>query len=327
MPGHPLLRLTWLSAAVLACSGAGDRRTDSGQVTEDASGPLVVFNAGSLQRPLRAALDSLAARENFRIEQEPAGSLETARKLTELHRVPDLIALADHEVFPALLMPTHVSWYARFSRNRMVLAYTDRSKGAARLTAENWWQVIAEPGVDVGRSDPDLDPAGYRALMVWQLAERFYEQPGLAARLAINSGPRNVRARSADLVALLQRGELDYAWEYESVTQQMGLRSLRLPDQIDLGSPADSALYADAVVRVAGRTLGDTITLRGQPIVYGLSIPRNAPHPRLAQRVVAWLLSAEGRRILRAHQLDVLDTPALVGDSVPSTVADAIRPR
>lgn len=308
---------------LLVAFGCGERGTstsDSAAAAEDPAGPLVVFNAGSLQRPLRAALDTLAAREHFRIEQEPAGSLETARKLTELHQVPDLIALADYEVFPELLMPTHVSWYARFSRNRMVLAYTDRSKGAAGLPTENWWRVIAQPGVDVGRSDPNLDPAGYRTLMVWQLAERFYEQPGLATRLAVNSGPRNVRSKSADLVALLQLGELDYAWEYESVAVQMGLKYLRLPDQIDLGSPADSAVYAHATVRVAGRTLGDKLTLRGQPIVYGLSIPKNAPHPQLAQRVTAWLLSPEGLRILRANQLDVLEKPVIVGEGAPTAL-------
>src|SRR5256885_13850413 len=73
---------------------------------------IVVYNAGSLARPLRAALDTFAARTGITADQESAGSLETARKLTELHKIPDVIALADHEVFSQLLMPAFVTWYA-----------------------------------------------------------------------------------------------------------------------------------------------------------------------------------------------------------------------
>src|SRR5689334_11489580 len=56
---------------------------------------IVVYNAGSLALPLRAALDSFAEREHVTVQQENAGSLETARKLTELGKIPDLVAVAD----------------------------------------------------------------------------------------------------------------------------------------------------------------------------------------------------------------------------------------
>ena len=112
----PMLLVASLAVAIAGC--AGERSPDGG--------PLVVFNAGSLARPIRAALDSFTAREGVRYEQESAGSLETARKLTELGKVPDLIALADAEVFPGYLVPTHVTRYVEFARNRMVLAYTAR---------------------------------------------------------------------------------------------------------------------------------------------------------------------------------------------------------
>ena len=88
----------------VACAREDNRDTHADTTDE---GPLVVFNAGSLARPLRAALDTFAAREGVRVEQEQAGSLETARKLTELGRIPDVIALADYEVFPQLLVPEH----------------------------------------------------------------------------------------------------------------------------------------------------------------------------------------------------------------------------
>ncbi|MFL5576699.1 MAG: extracellular solute-binding protein, partial [Gemmatimonadaceae bacterium] len=216
---------------------------------------------------MRAALDSFAARKGregtrVAVEQESAGSLETARKLTELGRVPDVIALADAEVFPQLLVPSHVAWYVDFARNRMVIAYTPRSRGAGEITPENWWRVLQRPGVEVGRADPNLDPNGYRTLLTLQLAERFYGQPGLAARLLAASPARNVRPKEADLVGLLQAGELDYVWSYESIAQAAGLRWVTLPARIDLGSPAVSAYYAAASVQVRGRTPRDTVVFR-----------------------------------------------------------------
>lgn len=311
-------KLLGVMLIALACARGDDSGTSSRGRDE---GPLIVFNAGSLARPLRAALDTFAMREGVRFEQEQAGSLETARKLTELGRVPDVIALADYEIFPQLLVPEHASWYARFARNRMVLAHTDRSRHADVITPANWWQVILRPGVETGHSDPNLDPAGYRALLVMQLAERYYRQPGLASRLKGAIPPRNVRPKEIDLVALLETAELDYAFEYESVARGASLDFVPLPDSISLADMRYSAFYETAAVRVVGRRPGDSLTARGQPIVYALSIPRRAAHPRLAERFVLFLMSEDGRRVLRANHLDALDSAVVSGAEAPAALS------
>ena len=321
---RPMLRrISWtaaLGACLVACTG-GSADTSS-RAAGDSSGTsgdrrIVVFNAGSLALPLRAALDSFSAIEKVTVEQENAGSLETARKLTELGKIPDIVAVADYDVIPLLLIPDHATWYAKFAHNRMVLAYTDRSRGAAEITSDNWWQVLTRPGVQVGRADPSLDPNGYRTLLVWQLAERHYNQPGLGTRFLSTAPPRNVRPKEADLVGLLQAGEFDYIWSYESIAQGIGLKYVTLPEAIDLSSPADSATYAVASVRVAGKTLRDSLTMRGQPIVYAFTIPTRAPHPAIATRFAAYLASPDGRRVLRNAKLDALDSYMVVGTGAP----------
>jgi molybdate/tungstate transport system substrate-binding protein len=216
-------------------------------------------------------------------------------------------------------MPDQATWYAQFARNRMVLAYTSTSRGADRVNDATWWRILLTPGVETGRSDPQLDPNGYRTLMVLQLAERHYGEAGLAKRLLEAMPPRNVRPKEADLVGLLQAGELDYIWSYESMARSIGLSFVRLPDRIDLSSPADSAFYAESVVRVRGKG-SDSVTFRGRPIVYALSIPTAAPHPEVAEAFVKFLLSADGRRVLHAEGLDVLDAPVFVGSRAPAGV-------
>jgi molybdate/tungstate transport system substrate-binding protein len=308
--GHiPPMRSSLCIAAVTIAAALPLRAQDN---------PLVAFNAGSLAVPLRAALDSFAAREHATIQQENAGSLETARKLTELHRIPDVVALADHEIFPQLLMPRYVTSYTQFARNRMVIAYGPKSKFASEITAANWTEILLRAGVETGRADPSLDPNGYRTLLTLQLAESFYAKPGLAGRLLQAIPDRNIRPNEVQLVALVQAGELDYIWSYESIAQAAALAYVRLPREIDLGDPASAARYATASVRVAGKTPRDSITFVGAPIVYGVAVPIDAPHKALAERFLAWLLSGEGVRVLRAAKLDALETPVIVrGPSSP----------
>lgn len=307
------LRSLALAGAILACAACGgaDSRGDGDTI--------VVFNAGSLSRPIRAALDTFAAREGLRVEQESAGSLESARKLTELGKLPDLIALADAEVFPRYLMPTHVDGYVEFARNRMVLMYTERSRGAADVDSMPWHEILRRPGVETGRANPELDPNGYRTLLVWQLAERHYAIPGLAAQLAASSPSRNIRAKEADLVGLLQAGEMDYIWSYESMARAIELPYLQLPPEIDLSS-TDSAMavgYGMASVKVRGAAPKDSLTFRGAPIVYAFAVPRNAPHPELAERFARFLLSEEGRDLLQREGLDAIDEPVARGVRAP----------
>lgn len=284
---------------------------------------VVVFTAASLAVPIRAALDTFARRTGTVVLQENGASLELARRITELHRVPDVLALADEEVFPRLLVPRAASWYARFARNRMVLAYTDRSEGANRLASANWYRVLLRPDVRVGRSDPTLAPVGYRTLAVYQLAEQYYHVPGLAARLEARTTPALIRPNASELVALLQAGELDYIVDYESLARANHLRYIRLPAEIDLGDPARTAAYARVSVRVPRRT--DTLTYVAAPIVYGIGVPREAPHAAAGAKFLAFLLGPDGRAILGTHAVDALRQPEFIGDSIPSVLRRARR--
>src|SRR3954469_9225855 len=185
---------------------------------------LVLFVAASLTKPLQPVLDSFAARTGTVIQRESGASLEHARKITELHHVPDLLLLADVEVIAQLLVPTYATWYAEFARNRLVVAYTDRSKYARDVTPQNWTEIVRRPRVEVGRTDPNLAPVGYRTLLMFDLAERFYKRAGLAAALLEHAPERNIRPNAAELAALLAAGELDYIYDYQSVAESNGFR-------------------------------------------------------------------------------------------------------
>jgi molybdate/tungstate transport system substrate-binding protein len=281
----------------------------------------VVFNAGSLAYPIKELLSAYVARHpGVATKQESSGSLEAARKLTELGKIPDVLAVADYNVIATLLVPRFTGWYATFASNAMVLAYTERSVAAAEITGRNWWRILLRPEVRWGQSDPALDPNGYRTLMVFQLAEQFEQEPGLAARLRQALRPGLMRPAEAQLVGLLQAGELDYAWSYRSLAATGGLKWVDLPPEIDLSDPAQAGRYAEATVRLRGAAGTDSVTFRGEPIIYALTIPSGAAHPRTALEFVRFVFSPEGRAILTRAGFRLLDRPAVVGSGAPEGV-------
>jgi molybdate/tungstate transport system substrate-binding protein len=310
----PLWIRSALALGLMASSSSGLTAQSS------PSGPLVVFNAGSLAKPFSDLLRAFKQRHAaVDPAQESSGSLEAARKLTDLRKIPDVIGVADYGVITKLLIPQHATWYATFARNSMVLIYTDQSTGEKEINGTNWWQVLLRPGVRTGRSDPTLDPNGYRTLMVFQLAERFYRQPGLAARLERAAPRRYMRPKEADLTALVQAGELDFSWSYASIAKTVGLRYVDLPPEVDLSDPERAEWYRQAKVRLPGASRGgrDSVDFYGEPIVYALTIPMAAPHPATAREFVRFIFSSEGQSIIVANGFQILEQPVLGGPGKP----------
>ncbi|RME39276.1 MAG: extracellular solute-binding protein, partial [Thermoflexia bacterium] len=119
----------------------------------------------------------------------------------------------------------------------------------------------------------------------------------------------NIRPKSVELIALLQSGNLDSAFLYRSVAVQHDLPLVSLPPEINLCCPEYAPFYQQAVVEL--REPGGTTTIAGEPIVYGVTVPRNAPHPDLAVEFVRFLLEPEARALL-----EKMGQPAIVPPEV-----------
>ena len=110
---------------------------------------------------------------------------------------------------------------------------------------------------------------------------------------------RYVRPTETDLLALLESNTIDYIFLYRSVAQQHGLKFLILPDTVNLKSVELSDVYAKASVEISGKKPGTFITKKGAPMVYGITIPKNAENPEVAEAFVAFILEKEqGRQIM-----------------------------
>ena len=277
-------------------------------------GKLIVFHAGSLSVPMDALAEAFRAQHpDVTFETEASGSNAAARKISELEREADVMMSADYTVIDKLLIPDFADWNIQFARNTMVIAYTDQSLYAGEINADNWYEILTRDGVIYGHADPDADPCGYRTLLVWQLAEAHYGVPGLNGTLEEHCPPENVRPKSVELIALLESGDMDYAWEYRSVAVQHGLKFVELPDKINLSMVEHADFYSQATVEIAGKEPGTTMTMVGKPIVYGVTIPRNAPSPGLGIEFVKFLIGPDGQAIMEQQGQPPI-VPPVAGD-------------
>lgn len=265
------------------------------------SGKLPIFHAGSLAIPFAQISDEFnKLYPDIKILTESAGSVTTIRKVTELHREGGVIGSSDYTLIPQLMFPEYADWYIIFASNQMSIAYTDKSQFKDEINGDNWYEILQRDRVTYGRSDPDQDPGGYRTLMVWQLAEAHYGVLGMYDKLYEAEGDL-MRPKSVALIALLESGDLDYAFVYTSVAAQHGLNYVVLPPEINLSNQHFKDFYAKAQVEISGKEPGTTITKKGKPIVYGVTIPSNFPNQELAISWVEFLLSDQGMAIMEAN--------------------------
>ena len=94
-----------------------------------------------------------------------------------------------------------------------------------------------------------------------------------------SDGKLVIRDGSIFVLSHLEAGGIDYAFEYRSVAEGHDLRWINLPPEIDLSSPDFADEYGKVRV-ILGFQRFSAIgqDRKGQPIVYAVTIPKNAPN-------------------------------------------------
>ncbi len=309
------------------------------------SGPrriqLKVMCADSLIVPFEALAQQFETQNpNIDVTIEGHGSIQVIRHVTELGSEQDIVAVADYSLIPMLMYNNEIpgtrkdyaNWYMIFTSNRLGLVYTNVSKNADIINNSNWYDILSQSTIRIGLPIPWIDSCGYRALMMCQLAEVYYGNATIFERVLGNfsppitmteiSGITNIsvpellnpekditlRGSSILLSNLIESGDLDYNFEYESIAKQRGFEFLELPPEIDLSSVNFSEQYNDVLVFLEFQRFASVIPeFYGEPIRYALTIPANAPHSDAAIQFIEFLLSAEGQEVMSQSYQPLLE--------------------
>ena len=251
----------------IAGSGSGESGSESGRGEGTANaGPVSILAAGSLQNALE---NGLAPALDVSIEVEAHGSATVARLVAEGKRNPDIVSIADVALFERPLRPP---WHAVFASNAVVIAYNPETEGGQRLAdagTERWYEPLASGEVSLGRTDPDQDPLGYRALFTLELASRYYDD---AANLTGKILDREQIYPETALISQFETGGIDAAIAYRNMATERDYAYVDLPDRIDLSNPKHDEEWYSTV----SYTLPNGQEIQGGVISYGSTIRRTS---------------------------------------------------
>ncbi len=256
-------------------------------------GPVDVLYAGSLTNVFEKVIGPAFTRATgYQLVGFGAGSSELANDIKGGVRSGDVFVSASPTVNASLTGRANggwVTWYATFARSPLVLGYNPHSTFAAQLRHQRWYRVVTEPGFQLGRTDPVLDPKGALTVAAVKATAAAEHDPSLLGVLAGDAGvfPEET------LVGRLEAGQLDAAFLYAAEAEAAGIPTVPL-----------SPVHFSAA--------------------YTLTVLARAPHTAGADALVRYLLGRRGQAQLAAAGLTVA-TPVRLHGSPPSALAAALR--
>ncbi len=251
------------------------------------SGPVNVLYAGSLvglmQNQVGPAFQSSSG---YTVTGFSAGSKQLASEIKGKVHQGDVFISASPKVNATLEGAKNgdwVSWYATYATSALVLGYNPNSKFASDLKTKPWYQVITEPGLRLGFTDPATDPKGVLAAQALTGTATSKKLPALKT---IASDATDVFPEET-LVGRLQSGQLDAGFFYTSEAI-----AARIP-----------------TVPLAG------VDLKAS---YTVTILNNAPHEPAAEAFVTYLLGPDGQTTLKQDGFALVTPPTVTGSGVPA---------
>lgn len=276
-----------------------------------------------------------------------AGSVDAARRITTGQERCDIFASADFKDIDLLLKPAGFADYdILFAQGGMVLAYTTtNSKNAATIAAsgtafnppgsvppvaDDWYTQLRQSGVTIGGSHPFLDPSGYRADLIFRLANQLYQVPNLYDLLLEHYAV--IKANDA----------LGTTYDYQLIYQHSALaaynadatksyRYATLPDEVSLSDPKLNGRYQEAAITIPGLGLLDTdttVTIPATRVVWGLTILKSAANPGNAIKFLQLLFSAQGMALQASAGPTPISPPVVSGkdfERLPVALRSLVR--
>lgn len=316
------LAVVALAVGLAGCGGASSGTPPKAKVNVAYAGSLVDL----MEHHLGAAYTQATG---YPFEGEAAGSTALANQIKSKLISPDVFISASKGAYSTLQGDANgniVSWYVTFAGDSMVIGYSSKSSFAARFASAAsgstpWYTVLESPGLKLGRTDPKLDPKGVNTLYTLQLAQTYYNQPGLEDAI-IGSAENTAQIFPEEtLVAQLTSGQLDAGFFYLNEAKAASIPYITLPSQIDLSDPAQASAYAAATYTNATGKVS-----KGAPILFSVTIPTTVKNEAGAEAFIAFLLAPTGQQLLQSNGFSkVAFTVSGDATKVPASLNTAIK--
>jgi molybdate/tungstate transport system substrate-binding protein len=265
---------------------------------------LDVAYAGSMGSMMEGPLKAAAA-QNLKLEMHgrAQGSSALAQLIVGGNIRPDVFIPVTPGPMLTVLRSGKAEVAHPIAHTEMVIAYSPKSRFAAKFEAAgqgkaNWWEILQEPALRFGRTDPIADPQGRNIIFTMMLAAKTFQQPDLVAKVLGPVLNEKQIFTEPTVQARLQSGELDAASAYKIQPGPFNLPYLTLPAEINLGAQDVHANHPDVTVTVGGKTYNP------EPLIYYAGVMKDAPNSKGAAAFTEWLKGSEAQGIFRHYAYD-----------------------
>ncbi len=265
---------------------------------------LNVAYAGSMASVMEGEIKQAAlAQLGLSLQGRAQGASGLAQLIVGNAVHPDVFISVTPSPMETVLKAGMATTAVPIAHTEMVIAYclstrfAPRFEAAGKSDAQSWWQILQEPGLRFGRTDPVTDPQGRNIIFVMQFAARLYKQPDLVQRiLGPDINPQQIFTEPT-VQARLQSGQLDAASAYKIQPAPFHLPYVTLPREINLGAGSPAA-YSEASLTLNAKTY------HPEPLVYYAAALKHAPDPQAAARFVEWLCGKSAQEIFSRSDYD-----------------------
>ena len=271
---------------------------------------LEVAYAGSMGSMMEGPLRT-AVRRDLRLDMHgrAQGSNALARLISGGTIRPDIFISVTPGPMETVIRAGKANAAEPIADTEMVIAYSRKGRFASKFEQASmghaqWWEILQEPRLRFGRTDPSADPQGRNIIFTMMLAAKMYHQPDLARKIlgpAIN--PKQIFSEPT-VLARLQSGELDASSAYKTQPGPFDVPYISLPREINLSSQNVRTENPDLMLTVDGKTYYP------EPLIYYAAALTDALNPKGAAAFVQWLKGREAQSILRAYQYGAPDGPS-----------------
>ncbi len=229
---------------------------------------------------------------DIEIISESSGSILAVKKITELNRICDMVFVADYKLIDKMLAPKYTNWGIGFYKDKIVIAFTEKSRYTNEMDSKNWYKILMRPDVKYGYANPSLAPIGYNTLLTWKLADLYYtdkiNDKTIYEALKEKCPEDYIRPDVSELIPSLESMSLDYLFLYKSTAEQHNLKFIQLPEEIN------------------------------PDILFAFTILNAAPNKKAAFLFAKLLLSEKGQMIMKRNfQPQIVPAIAINKENIP----------
>ena len=288
---------SWLAVGA-ATAGFSRRSLDAEAVVLD------VAYAGSMGSMMEGPLKASVA-QNLKLEMHgrAQGSNALAQLIVGGTIRPDVFMPVTPGPMLTVLRSEKADTALPVARTEMVIAYSPKSQFASQLAAaakgtRNWWEILQEPRLRFGRTDPVADPQGRNIIFTIMLAAKLYKQADLVTKILGPAVNEKQIFTEPTVQVRLQSGELDAASAYKVQPGPFNLPYISLPKEINLSAQNVHAEHPDVVLTLGSKTYSP------EPLIYYAAALKDSPNAKGAAAFVEWLKGDEAQRIFRQNYYD-----------------------